>query len=171
MEVYPARRRMFVVFFVPALVFRLAIAVVLRSGNTRTEMELIALNVVDFGEYKLYGVATAHCTPVFPLYLAGLFGIFGTGLLVQIVKVTLTCAVSALRCGLVPLFTIDAGLESGIAALAGSLNVLYVGALETEISGGLDGPFVAIALLILVWAVVRIWRGGRVFAGRRGGLP
>ena len=175
---------MFVAFFVLALVFRLAIAFALKSGSThtvmetiarkfrgvaqpdiwngniRTEMEEIALNVAEFGDYNLYGVPTAHCTPVFPLYLAGLFSIFGTGLLAQIVKVTLTCAVSALRCGLVPLFAIDAGFDPRIGALAGGMSVLYIGALDTDISGGVDGPFVAIALLILVWATLRIWRDG-----------
>ena len=177
------RRRMFVVFFVLALVFRLAIALALKTGNahtalemiarqvhgaqrdiwngnTVTEMESIALNLVAFGDYNLNGVPTAHCTPVFPLYLAGIFSIFGTGLLAQVVKVTLSCAVSALRCGLVPLFAIDAGLDPRIGALAGGISVLYIGALETDISGGLDGPFVAIALLILVWAILRIWRNG-----------
>jgi len=123
-------------------------------------MEAIALNLVEFGDYNLNGVPTAHCTPVFPLYLAGLFAIFGTGLLAQIVKVVLCCAVSALRCGLVPLFALDAGLDPRIAALAGGISVLYIGALETEISGGVDGPFVALALLILVWAVLRLWRDG-----------
>ena len=156
------RRRMFVVFFVLALVFRLAIA--LQSGMfhrlTHTEMEGIALNVVGYGGYDLFGGPTAYSTPVFPLYLAGLFSIFGTGLLAQIVKVTVTCAVSALRCGLVPLFAIDAGLDPRIGALAGSISVLYIGALDTEISGGVDGPWVAIALLILVWAILRMWRDG-----------
>jgi hypothetical protein len=153
---------MFMVFFVLALVFRLGVAWV--SGAFHrfipTEMEGIALNVVGFGDYNLFGVPTAYGTPVFPLYLAGLFGIFGTGLLAQIVKVTITCVVSALRCGLVPLFAIDAGLDPRIGALAGGISVLYIGALDTEISGGLDGPFVALALLILVWAILRMWRDG-----------
>jgi hypothetical protein len=175
---------MFVLFFVLALVLRLTIAFALKSEstrtvmetiasrfhgvtqrniwdqNTQTEMEAIARNLAEFGDYNLNGVPTAHCTPVFPLYLAGLMSIFGTGLLAQIVKITLTCAVSALRCGLVPLFALDAGLHPRIAALAGGMSVLYIGALETDISGGLDGPFVALALLILVWAVLRMWRDG-----------
>ena len=156
------RRRMFMVFFVLALVLRLAVA--LASGMfhypTRSEMEAIALNVVGYGGYDLFSGPTAYGTPVYPLYLAGLFGIFGTGLLAQIVKVTITCVVSALRCGLVPLFAIDAGLDPGIGALAGGISVIYISAVYTELSGGVDGPFVAIALLILVWAILRMWRDG-----------
>jgi len=153
---------MFILFFSLALVFRLALA--WESGMfqrlSRTEMEAIALNIVGYGGYDLYGGPTAYGTPVYPLYLAGLFSIFGTGLLAQFVKVTLTCAVSALRCGLVPLFAIDAGLGPAVGALAGGMSVLYIGALDTEISGGVDGPWVAVALLILVWAILRMWREG-----------
>src|ERR1017187_9439685 len=73
---------MFVVFFVLALVFRLALA--LQSGMfnrlTRTEMEAIALNVAGYGGYDLYGGTTAYCTPVFSLYLAGLFHHFRNGI-------------------------------------------------------------------------------------------
>ncbi len=164
------RRRMFVVFFVLALVFRFAIVLALKfhdfaerdilNEHVRTEMEAIAFNVAEFGSYELNGVPTAHSTPVFPLYLAGIYSIFGTGLLAQIVKITLTCAVSAVRCGLVPLFAIDAGLDPRVGVLAGGISVLYIGAVQTDISGGVDGPFVAIALLILVWAVLRMWRDG-----------
>jgi hypothetical protein len=130
-----------------------------------SEMEAIALNVAGHGRYDLYGVPTAYCTPVFPLYLAGLFSVLGTGSLAQFVKVTLSCVASALRCGLVPLFAIDAGLGRGVAVLAGGLSVLYgavySGAMiQAEISGGLDAPFVALALLIVVWAILRMWRGG-----------
>jgi hypothetical protein len=155
------RRRTFVAFFVLALLLRLAIAagtgVFPRIG--RTEMEGIAMNVAAFGNYALYFGPTAYSTPVYPLFLAGLFKVFGTGLLAHAVNVTLACAASALRCALVALFAVDAGFGRGVAMVAGWLGVCYIGALDTEIVGGLDGPFVAIALLLLVWACMRLWRG------------
>jgi hypothetical protein len=152
---------MFVAFFVPALLLRLAIAAETGVFHHigRTEMEGIAMNVAAFGNYALYFGPTAYCTPVYPLFLAGLYRLLGMGLLAHAVNVTLSCAVSALRCGLVPLLAIDAGLGRGVAVFAGSIGVFYIGALDTEIVGGLDGPFVAIALLVLVWAVMRMWRG------------
>jgi hypothetical protein len=128
--------------------------------NRRTEMETIAQNVSESGQYHLHNVPTAHSSPIFPLYLAGLFSIFGTGFVGHIVKIMVSCAVSALRCGLVPLFAIDAGLGLKVAVLAGSISVLYIGAVATDISGGQDGPFVALALLMLIWAALRIWRDG-----------
>jgi len=153
---------MFVVFFVLAFLIRLLIAWKSRmfSMLTRSEMEGIALNVVGSGDYDLFGVPTAYGTPVLPLYLAGLFSIFGTGLLAEIVKVTVTCAVSALRCGLLPVFALEVGLGPRVAALVGSISVLYIGALYTEVNGGVDGPWLAVVLLILIWAIVRMWRDG-----------
>jgi hypothetical protein len=151
---------MFAAFFVLALVFRLAIAAKSHMFNwlERSEMEVIALNVVQVGDYNLYDAPTAHSMPVFPLFLAGIFSLCGTGLLAQTVSAILACAVSALRCGLVPLFALDAGFDSRTAALAGCLSVAYIGSLETELSGKVDGPYVAIAMLVLIWAAMRMWR-------------
>ena len=157
------RRRWFVAFFFLALLVRLGVAA--RTGKfqwvERSETEVIALNVVQHGEYSLYDTATAHSTPVFPLMLAAVFQLFGTGLLAQAVNATLACTVSALRCALIPLFAIDAGLDSGVGVLAGAIGVLYIGSIDTEVSGKFDGPYVALALLLLVWAAMRIWRDGR----------
>jgi len=116
--------------------------------------------VAQFGEYRLYGVPSAYCTPVFPLYLAGLYIVFGTGVLAQTVIAAVACIASALRCGLAPLFALDAGFGRKIAAIAGCLSVIYVSAVDTEVSGGVDGPFVALALLVLIWVVMRLWRDG-----------
>jgi hypothetical protein len=156
------RKRMFVTFFVLALIFRLAVAAAshMFTWLERSEMEVIAMNVVQFGDYNLYDAPTAHSTPVFPLYLAGIFSLFGTGVLAQAVSATLACTVSALRCGLIPVFALDAGFGRRTALLAGGLSAAYIGSLETEVSGKVDGPFVAMALLILIWAVMRMWRGG-----------
>jgi hypothetical protein len=151
---------MFVAFFVAALFFRLAVAARSHMFNwlERSEMETIAINVAQFGDYSLYDTPTAHSTPVFPLFLAGIFSLCGTGVLAQSVNTILACTVSALRCGLVPLFALDAGFNRGTAVLSGCLGVVYIGSLETEVSGKVDGPFVAIAMLVLIWAAMRMWR-------------
>jgi hypothetical protein len=156
------RRRVLVALFLSALLLRLAIAA--ESGMfhalARSEMEGIALNVAGFGDYSLYGVPSAYDTPVFPLFLAGIFGLFGTGLLSKAVCVVLGCAVSSLRAVLVPVFALDAGFERPVALLAGWVSVFYIGSLETEVSGNVEGPYVAVVLLALLWASLRIWRAG-----------
>jgi hypothetical protein len=147
-------------FFVAALLFRLAVAEEsgLMHRIIRTEMESIALNVAAFSNYALYFGPTAHSTPIYPLFLAGLFRLFGTGLLAHVVSVTISSAMSALRCALVPWFAIDAGLGRSAAMIAGCIGVFYIAALDTEVDSGLDGPFVAVAMLVLIWAAMRIWR-------------
>ena len=156
------RKRMFLAFFIMAFLFRLAVAA--GSGMyhwmARSEVEIIAMNVAEFGDYNLYSSPTAHSTPVFPLLLAGIFSIFGTGVLAQAVNTVLACAVSAVRCGLVPLFAMDAGFDPKIGAIAGGLSVVYFGSLFTEISGKVEGPYSALALLFLIWMVMRMWRDG-----------
>ncbi len=131
----------------------------------RTEAEAIALSVVETGEYSNpfpnFTGPTAHLTPVYPLFLASIFGLFGTGLLAEGVKICLTSSASAFRCALLPLFAIDAGLGPRIGVVAGCLSVAYIGALDTEIRGGTDGSWLALSVLIIVWASVRIWRDER----------
>ena len=128
----------------------------------RTEEEHIALSVVRTGQYgnpyALYTGETAHETPVYPLFLAALFGLFGTGTLTEIVRVTFTSALSALRCALLPLLAWDAGLGSITAVLSGILSVFYIPALETELKGSTDGAWTALVLLGVVWISLRIWR-------------
>lgn len=156
------RKRTLAILFVAAFLFRLAVAA--ESGMferiIRTETEGIALNVANSGQYALYFSPTAYDTPIFPFFLAGLFRLFGSGSLDLALNVILACLVCSLRCVLVPMFAIEAGLEPGAALIAGWIGVLYIGALETEVRPGLDGPFVALALLGLLWAALRIWRSG-----------
>jgi hypothetical protein len=156
------RGRMFGAFFVAALLFRLGVATLVGAFHWfgRSEVEVIALNFVQTGDYSLYGVPSAYATPVFPLFLAGMFSVFGTGVLEKIVTVTLACAASALCCALLPLFLFDAGFDRRVALLAGGLSTLYIGSLETQIDGNVEGPYVAVALLVLIWAALRMWRDG-----------
>lgn len=158
--------RTFGFFF--ALAFAVRIAIAWASGYLFhmgiTEMMSIAINVASTGDYdNPYGYVTgptAHSTPPFPLFMAALVALFGSGAAGQGVIATVTCAASALRCALTPLFVEDAGLGRGAAILSGVLSVFYIGGLETEVRGGLDGPFVALALLAIVWMSMRLWRTG-----------
>jgi hypothetical protein len=156
------RRRLFVIFFVLAFVYRLAIAAATGMFHRSyfTEMEGIARNVAAFGNYALYYSSSAFSTPVFPLFLAAVFKLLGTGLLARAAIILAASAASALRCALMPLFAIDAGFDPKLGILAGCLSLIYIGSLDTEINGGLDGPYVALAMLILIWAAMRIWRDG-----------
>ena len=156
--------RFVVLILLLAFAFRLVVA--WKTGLfhvlVRTEEEHIALSVVGTGQYgnpyALYTGETAHETPIYPLFLAALFALFGTGTGTEIVRVVITSALSALRCALLPWFALDAGLGSITAVLAGILSVFYIPALETEMKGSTDGAWAAMVLLAIVWVSLRVWR-------------
>ena len=156
--------RIFLLFFSAALIARLALAwfTGFLFEMRLTEMVYIAISVAENGEYgnpfgHLTG-PTAHSAPVFPLFLASILTLLGKTQLAQVVMSTVACLLSALRCALIPLLALDAGLSRLTAMLAGLLSVIYIGAIETEIRGGVDGPYVAICLLGIIWMSLRLWR-------------
>ena len=157
-----SHRRMFLGFFAAALVIRLAVAYATGKFHwlARSEVEMIGLNLAAFGRYDLYGGPTAHTTPLVPFFFAIVFKIFGGDVAAQMVNATLMCIISSVRSALVPLFALDAGFSRRFALFAGWLNVLYIGSVDTEVSGKLDGPFIGLALLILIWMAMRLWRDG-----------
>ena len=126
------------------------------------EMVRIALSLVkdrEFGNpFLIHTGPTAHEMPLYPLFMAAIYFVCGTGALAEAVKIGLACSVSALRCALIPFFCVAANLSRTVAIIAGIFASLYIGALQTELRGNWDGPLQAIVLLILIWATVRIWR-------------
>lgn len=156
--------RTFAWIFALSLVLRIVVAWFSGELLTRypTEMMKIAKSVVQTGEYAdpyiVPSGLTAHSPPLFPLLLAGLLAAFDQAAISQIATSVFACIASALRCGLVPLFALDAGLTPPMALVAGVISVFYIGALQTEVNGSLDGPYVALALLGIVWMSLRLWR-------------
>jgi hypothetical protein len=146
--------------------FALRLVTAAMSGNLfymrNTEMLLIAMNLVGGRGYAdPYGFIsgpTAHSTPPFPLFLAAIIMIFGSGHLGQAVISTSACAASALRCALTPLFVEDAGLGRPIVLISAVLSAIDIIAVRTDVSGGVDGPFVSLSLLAIIWMSLRLWR-------------
>jgi hypothetical protein len=163
-------RRAALLIFAAAFVLRIAAAWV--SGAFRghelrpgTEMENIAVSLVHSGQYAnpYYSGETgpsAHATPVYPLYLALLYAVLGTGAASAVARVWITSAVSSLRCVLILWLGLDAGLGPAISLLASVLSVFYAGALSTEVAGHTDNAWLSVVLLALLWMAMRIWRGG-----------
>jgi len=157
-------RRFALTLFFVALALRLAIAwkSAMFSIEGRSEAENIAVNLATTGEYgNPYGWftgPTAHSSPVYPLFLAALYSILGTGAAARMATVAITSALAALRCALLPLFALDAGLDRRIAVLSGVLSTIYVGSLQSEVRGHSDVAWLGLVLLVLVWASLRIWR-------------
>jgi hypothetical protein len=150
--------------FVFTFVFRLFIAwrVGLFRDHQQDEMVRIALSLLKYHEYGnpylIRTGPTAHEMPLYPLFLSGVYALFGTGNLAEAVKITLACAASALRCAMLPFFCLEAGLDRIVGIVAGGVSAVYVSALQTELRGNWDHPWQALVLLLLTWMTLRLWR-------------
>ena len=158
-------RRFALILFFIALAIRLAIAwkSAMFSIEGSSEVESIAVNLATTGEYgnpyATFTGPTAHSPPVYPLFLAALYSILGTGAAARMATVAITSALAALRCALLPLFALDAGLDRRIAVLSGVLSTIYVGgSLQSEVRGHSDVAWLGLVLLVLVWTSLRMWR-------------
>jgi hypothetical protein len=164
------RRRTVLLIFAAAFCLRMAAAWV--SGALRgmelvpgTEMENIAASLVRTGEYAnpYHAAATglsAHASPLYPLYLAALYALLGTGAASALARVVITCIVSSLRAVLLLKFGLDAGLGRAVSLTAAVMSVVYAGALTTEVAGHTDNAWMSVALLGLLWMALRLWRDG-----------
>lgn len=145
--------------------FGLRAAVAWKMGFFRhfqsDEMVRIALSVLRYHEYgNPYLIPTgptAHEMPVYPLFMSLIYLLFGTGAAGEAVKILIACAVTALRCALLPRFCMAAGLGRAVGIISGALATVYISALQTELRGNWDGPWQALALLVLIWMTIRIW--------------
>jgi hypothetical protein len=125
------------------------------------EMVRIGLSLVKYHEYGnpylIRTGPTAQQMPIYPLFLGLVYLVFGQGVLAEAVKILLACAATALRCALLPPFCVAAGLGRVVGIVSGILGAIYISALQTELRGNWDGPWQALALLILIWMTIRIW--------------
>ncbi len=152
------------VTFVLALLFRLAL--LFTSGMLhdfqRKEMERIAISYADSGvlanPYAAPSGPTAHLSPIYPVLLGTVFRIFGIGAMGAAAKGILACIASALRCSLMVPFCILLGLSVRRTWVVAVLGIIYVAALRTEVKGDWDGPFSALALMLLVYLAIRAQR-------------
>lgn len=100
---------------------------------------------------------TAHEMPLYPVFQSAIYGLFGISPKAEAVKLAISCVVTALRCAMVPLLCIAAGLGRRAAIAAGILSSAYISALQAELRGNWDSPWQAVALLGLIWATWRLW--------------
>ena len=84
-----------------ALAIRCGIVVVTRQYLEMNRFEMVreAVPVAEAGTlgnpWRLPSGPSAHCMPGYPLLLAGMFYLFGTGVKAEIVKQSLTCVLSS----------------------------------------------------------------------------
>jgi len=158
----PVPWRACILIFLAALVFRLALVAITDQIHwfPRKEMVRIAMAFAERGELADPFAAptgpTALAPPLYPIFLGTIFRLFGTGVAAEVVKCLLTCAVSALRCALLPWVAVCLGLRLRTGVIAGILGVFYIGALVTDIKGDWAEAYVATAMVGFFLAAIRI---------------
>lgn len=162
--------RLGLLIFVTAFFVRLAIILVFHPYHdmTRLELERTAISLATTGVFgNPYAVPTgptAHVSPGYPLILAGLFRIFGTGTVAQIVKELLATVVTSAICAMLPwpasVFRLDrrAGIVAGFLCALGPAKPLV------EIQGDWETPYTAFFLMLVAITTVRLWRKPRLSA-------
>ena len=153
----------------------LAMGFALRAGTViatrqyrdleRYELERVALALASRGAfadpYNIPTGPTAHVSPGYPLLLALIFRVFGTGIRGEIVKQFFASAVSAAGCALiVPVahafrFPVRVGLAAALLSAAFPLQF------ATETQGDWEAPFAGVAILAIAAYEVQLWREER----------
>jgi hypothetical protein len=141
--------------FLAAFAFRFSLA--FQTGLVhdlqRREMERIAISLVHTGVYgNPYATETgpsAHSSPGYPLLLAGLIRLFGSGFQEEVAQSAFSCLLIAFRCALLTWFALRIGLGMRVAVVLAVLSTFWIGAIETELKGQWDAPATALLLLAL----------------------
>ncbi len=152
------------------LAFALRVAGVLATHQYRDlerfELERTAISLAQTGlfgnPYAIPTGPTAHLSPGYPLLLAALFRMFGTGTVAEIVKQIFACACSAAVCAFIPamgrVMNIPAAAGLGAALFAALLPLKF----RTETQGDWETPFGALGLMLVMALTVKAWREARL---------
>ncbi len=142
-----------------ALRASLALAIDAPHQLLRYEPGRIAVSLAEHGRYAnpfpTPTGPTAHIPPAYPLLLALIFKLFGTGVAGEIVKQIMTWVVTSLRAPLIAMLAVRLGLGTRAAVIGGGVGAGWIGSLETEIRGEFGSPWEALLLMALVWMAYR----------------
>lgn len=155
-----------------AFLVRVALILVFHpyENGARFELERIAISLATTGVYgnpfALPTGPSAHVAPGYPLILAGLFHIFGTGIGGQIMKELLASTVTSFQCAILP--AVARGLRVGHRAglIAGLVSALYPAKPMVQIEGSWETPYTALFVMLIAVLTVQLWRNPDATLGK-----
>jgi len=128
----------------------------------RYELERVAISLATTGvfgnPYAIPTGPTGHVSPGYPLILAALFRLFGTGIPAEMIKQTLACAVTALECAMLPYLARRLFIDPRAGLLAGIYTALLPFKFSTQTMGDWETPITALVLMLAATMTVRIWK-------------
>ncbi len=156
------------VLFFLAFVVRLTLIVILHPYRdlARYELERTALSLATTGvfgnPYAIPTGPTAHVSPGYPIILAVVFRLFGTGIPAEIVKEVLASAVTALQYALLPAVAEGLLLGRSIGLIAGLIGALIPIKPFVQIDGDWEAPYTALFIMLTCVLTVQTWRRCRL---------
>ena len=159
------RRVAFLAIFALSFLIRFALLVrvpqneILGSG----EASLIAKALASKGQFAdPFAVPTgptAHLTPFYPVLLAGINKVFGSGYTGSFVRCLLVIGIYSLLYSLYPTFASIFGFPVSAGLFAGFLSALLPVKRSAEVFRGWEEPYAAIALALLLALSLKRWGG------------
>ncbi|HEX8984521.1 MAG TPA: hypothetical protein VF767_03790, partial [Bryobacteraceae bacterium] len=169
--------RLFVVLFALAALTRIALCwwVWTHLESRRIEIHQLAISVAEGRGYGNPYVEptgpTAHVAPGYPLLLAALYSLFGTGRDGDLAELALGALTMSVLYALLPLVARALGFSERTGIVAAAIGIAVPYNFVLELRGG-DASAAALCLASLALITARLWRSGRftASAGARHGL-
>lgn len=152
------------------LAFAIRVAAVFATHQYRDperyELERVSLSLAATGlfgnPYAIPTGPTAHVSPGYPLLLAVIFHVFGSGTTGEIIKQIFASACSAAVCAAIPAVSGIFGLPGIAGLVAAVFTALLPLKMKTETEGAWEAPFATLGLMLVMSLTVLAWREKRL---------
>jgi hypothetical protein len=153
--------------FLVALTVRVSLILALGSYQRpeRTEIVNIAINLAENGEFAdAYGPGTgptAHTSPLYPLLLSCVFGLFGTGQAGELAQEVFSSLIGSIACALLPSLALAFHIGRTTGVCAGMGAALLPVNFWAETKGSFEGALSGLALVVICLYFARAWERKR----------